>query len=201
MIPDNLLKAVIIPLFTAVLWLPAWGLAESGISGSDGQPGMAGLQENRRDSAGAHPDQPGVEMAATVIPSLPHINALEPSPGKMEFIPLNHVFFDHNKATLNKRSMSILDDAAQYVLLSDNIARIIIHGHANSIAGKDYNDRLSDKRANAVKNYLLKKKIPAELMWVTGWGENDPIDENWIRTGSQRNRRVEIYLVQYRTKE
>jgi len=115
----------------------------------------------------------------------------------MEFIPINHVFFPHDKATLDPRSTKILDDTAQYILLSQKIDRVIIYGHANSIAGSDYNDRLADKRANAVKNYLIKKNIPAELMQVTGWGENDPVDENWTHPGSQRNRRVEIYLVQH----
>ena len=115
----------------------------------------------------------------------------------MALIPLNHVFFAHDKAVLDQNARRILDDAALYIMGSGGIARVIIYGHANSIAGKDYNDRLSDKRANAVRDYLLEKDIPADLIWLHGWGENDPIDENWTREGGRRNRRVEIYLVEY----
>jgi OOP family OmpA-OmpF porin len=183
------------------LWLPLWTYADSEPGGDESQPAITTdvMQEKMPapvPMAETQAEQASTEMSAVTAPPLPRINSLGSSSGTMEFIPLNHVFFDHDKALLNQRSKSILDDAAQYVLLSNNIERIIIHGHANSIAGKDYNDRLSDKRANAVKNYLIKKQVPAELMSVTGWGESDPIDENWTRVGSQRNRRVEIYLVQ-----
>ena len=178
--------------------LPAWTYANPEPAGNGNQPVMATdmMQEKMPAQAMSESEHAVAQTTAMTSPPLPHINSLESSPGAMEFIPLSHVFFDHNRATLSPSSKSILDDAAQYVLLSNNVKRVIIHGHANSIAGKDYNDRLSDKRANAVKNYLIKKKVPAELMWITGWGENDPIDENWTRVGSQRNRRVEIYLVQ-----
>lgn len=181
MIPDKPLKAAIITSILASLWMPAGAYADTETIDGD-TPASAG-------------------MTATATSPLPHINTLESSPRVMQFIPLNHVFFDHNAAVLNQRSKSILDDAAQYILLTDNIERVIIHGHANSVATKDYNDRLSDKRANTVKDYLINKKVPVDLMWVTGWGENDPIDENWMRAGSQRNRRVEIYLVQHNQKE
>jgi outer membrane protein OmpA-like peptidoglycan-associated protein len=158
--------------------------------------------------AGAHPESTSTEVAIGMaeVPTLPiprvdSVDSVESSTESMRFIPLDHVFFDHNKATLDPRSIKILDEAAQYILASNNIKRIIIYGHASSIASKDYNDRLSAKRANAVKNYLLKKKIPAESIWTMGWGEDDPIDENWTRAGSQRNRHVEIYLVQLNPKQ
>jgi len=189
MIPDIYLKAVIIPFFTALLSIPAWVYANPAETGDNTQ------------TAGTSSGTPAAETAAMAPPALPHVNSLESTPRKMVFIPLNHVFFEHNKAALNERSKNILDDAARYVQLSNNIKRIIIYGHANSIASKEYNNRLSDKRANTVKNYLLKKKIPAELVWVMGWGEDDPLDENWTHRGSQRNRRVEIYMVQYSPQE
>ncbi len=128
---------------------------------------------------------------------LPAVSSLDRMAGTMAFIPLNHVFFPHDKSVLDQGAKRILNDAARYIMQSGRTERVIIYAHANSIAGKDYNDRLSDKRANAVRDYLLEQNIPADLIWSHGWGENDPIDENWTREGSRRNRRVEIYIVEY----
>lgn len=200
MIPDKPLKAVIIPFFAAWLWMPIWGFANPEIITGEGQENTATTmaREKPQDTPATSPAEKTVPTTAmAVTPPLPRINSLESSPGKTEFIPLNHVFFDHNRATLDQRSKNILDDAAQYILQSGNIDRIIIHGHTNSIASQSYNDRLSDKRAKAVMDYLKKKDIPEDLMQVIVWGEADPIDENWTRAGRQRNRHVEIYLIQH----
>ena len=200
MIPDKPLKTVIIPFFAASLWIPLWGFANPEMAtGEDQENHATAMTLERPQDTAATP--PGINTANTtamvITPPSPHISSLELPPGALGFTPLNHLFFDHNKATLNQSSKSILDEAAQFILQSDNIDRVIIHGHASNIASQAYNDRLSDKRAFAVRDYLIKKNIPADLMWVMGWGEEDPIDENWTRAGRQRNRHVEIYLIQH----
>ena len=199
MIPDIPAKIVIIPLVAAILAMPLWVHADADTTGDRSLQEPASGEMPGKVSAPPGPisENPTVEMVVDNGTPLPLINTYEPPSVVMKFIPVNHVFFPHDKATLDPRSLKILDDTAQYILLSRKVDRVIIYGHANSIAGSDYNDRLADKRANAVKNYLIKKKIPAELMRITGWGENAPVDENWTHPGSQRNRRVEIYLIQH----
>lgn len=197
MIADNPLKAVIITSLAVLLLLPEGILADPVISDNNAhmEKSSDAMQGRMQKMSESHTNESTAGATIVKKTTLPQINAFATSV-TMEFIPLDQLFFDHNKAILDQRSTKILDNAAQYILLAGNVDRVIIYGHANSIAGTDYNDHLSDKRANAVKNYLINKKVPAELIRISGWGENDPVDENWTRLGSQRNRRVEIYLVQ-----
>ena len=119
------------------------------------------------------------------------------APGELEFITLPHIHFGHGENKLDPEATEILDGAAQFVFENDTtVKRIIIHGHTDDIADQNYNYRLSDRRAYAVWDYLAGKGIPTELMVVTGWGDSRPIDENWTREGRQRNRRIEIQIVQ-----
>jgi outer membrane protein OmpA-like peptidoglycan-associated protein len=199
MIPDIPAKIVIITFVAAILVMPFGAFAETVADENTSSTGPVspGMQEKTPMPAGPQSENPMIDVVVDNGTALSRINTYEPASVLMKFIPVNHIFFPHDKATLNQRSVKILDDTAHYILLSGKVDRVIIYGHANSIAGNEYNDRLADKRANAVKDYLIKKKIPAELMQVTGWGENAPADENWTHPGSQRNRRVEIYLVQH----
>ena len=114
----------------------------------------------------------------------------------LEFITLPHINFGHDDTRLSPQAADILNGAAQFVFENDNtIKRILINGYTNNIADKDYNYRLSDRRAYTVWDYLAGMGVPPELMVVNGWGENSPIDENWTRAGRQRNRHIEIQIV------
>ncbi|MCC6301477.1 MAG: OmpA family protein [Gammaproteobacteria bacterium] len=116
---------------------------------------------------------------------------------RFEFIPLRHVFFDHDRALLDEQARRILDDAALYLRHATGVDRVIIQGHADYTAGEDYNDRLSDRRTDVVRDYLIDQGIAADLLRLGGLGEHTPIDENWTRSGRARNRRVEIYVVRH----
>lgn len=116
---------------------------------------------------------------------------------RFEFIPLRHVFFAHDQDLLDEQARNVLDDAALYLRHATGVDRVIIQGHADYTAGENYNDLLSDRRSNAVRDYLLGQGIAAELVRLGGLGEHTPIDENWTREGRARNRRVEIYIVRH----
>lgn len=116
---------------------------------------------------------------------------------RFEFIPLHHVFFEHDRALLDDRARRTLDDAALYLRYATGVDRVIIQGHADYTADEDYNDRLSDRRTDAVRDYLIEQGIAADLLRFGGLGEHTPIDENWTRSGRARNRRVEIYVVRH----
>ena len=76
-----------------------------------------------------------------------------------------------------------------------NIEAIISTGHTDSIGSDAYNQALSIRRANAVKNYLVSKGIAAERVYVEGKGEKQPVATNKTAEGRAKNRRVEIEVV------
>lgn len=75
------------------------------------------------------------------------------------------------------------------------VKKVIIEGHTDSQGSEAYNQQLSLKRAQAVKNYLISQGIPAERIEAIGLGESQPISENNTPQGRQLNRRVQIKLI------
>ena len=65
-----------------------------------------------------------------------------------------------------------------------------VQGHTDSIGSESYNQTLSEKRANAIMEYLVNKGIDSGTFEVKGYGESDPIDSNETAEGRQKNRRV-----------
>ena len=74
-------------------------------------------------------------------------------------------------------------------------ANFRIEGHTDSVGSKTTNQRLSEKRANAVMDYLVNNGIAAARLTAQGYGEDNPIDSNKTRAGRANNRRVEVKLV------
>jgi OOP family OmpA-OmpF porin len=72
---------------------------------------------------------------------------------------------------------------------------IIAVGHTDSIGSEAYNQRLSVRRAEAVKAYLVSKNIEANRIYTEGKGEKQPVADNKTREGRAKNRRVEIEVV------
>lgn len=112
-----------------------------------------------------------------------------------EFIPLQSVRFAHDADELDERARLILDDVAMLIRHLPGVTRVIVKGHTDSIGGEDYNDTLSDRRAETVHDYLIERGISLHLLQAIGYGYHVPIDEEWTREGRARNRRVEIYIV------
>ena len=103
-------------------------------------------------------------------------------------------FFDFDKATLKPEGRQVLDQvAAQAETI--NLETLIAVGHTDSIGTEEYNQGLSERRANTVKNYLISKGIPADRIYAEGKGETSPVADNSTREGRAQNRRVEIEIV------
>jgi len=117
-------------------------------------------------------------------------------PGPFQFVPLENVYFIHGNDKLTERAQAVLDAIAQHVLRAGEDARLLVRGHADETGSLDYNYRLTDRRAVAVRDYLVERGVPVAQIEVFSRGEINPVDENWIREGRARNRRVELYLVQ-----
>lgn len=103
------------------------------------------------------------------------------------------IHFETGKAVILPDSFAILDEVADVLIQNPNI-RIRIEGHTDSTGSYDLNMRLSQSRADSVKQYLVSKGIDPFRMEAIGYGPSKPIDTNKTASGRARNRRVEIYI-------
>ncbi|WP_028357887.1 outer membrane protein OmpA [Brackiella oedipodis] len=103
-------------------------------------------------------------------------------------------FFDFDKSTIKPEGRNILNQVAQQtnqVVLESVLAT----GHTDSVGTDKYNQGLSERRAAAVKNYLVSQGVPADQIIAQGRGEAQPIADNKTREGRARNRRVEVEII------
>jgi OOP family OmpA-OmpF porin len=103
-------------------------------------------------------------------------------------------FFDTNKAVLKPEAKAKLDDLASKIK-AITLEVIIAVGHTDSDASDAYNQKLSVKRAEAVKAYLVSKGIEANRVYTEGKGEKQPVADNKTKEGKAKNRRTEIEVV------
>jgi OOP family OmpA-OmpF porin len=108
-------------------------------------------------------------------------------------------FFDFDKAVLKPEGKAALDDLGSK-LQGINLEVIIAVGHTDAIGTDAYNQKLSVRRAEAVKAYLLTKGVEANRVYTEGKGEKQPVADNKSTSGRAKNRRVEIEVVGTRTK-
>jgi OOP family OmpA-OmpF porin len=81
-----------------------------------------------------------------------------------------------------------------------NLEVIIAVGHTDAIGGDAYNQKLSVRRAEAVKAYMVSKGIERNRVYTEGKGEKQPVADNKTAEGRAKNRRVEIEVVGTRTR-
>jgi OOP family OmpA-OmpF porin len=103
-------------------------------------------------------------------------------------------FFDFDKAVLKPAGQASLDDLVGK-LKDMNLEVIIAVGHTDSIGTDAYNQKLSVRRAEAVKAYLQSKGVEANRIYTEGKGEKQPVADNKSAAGRAKNRRVEIEVV------
>jgi len=111
-----------------------------------------------------------------------------------ETIRLNNLFFDFNKYNLRNESYAELDRVIQ--LLKNKPTMVIeIAGHTDNVGNDVLNNKLSQDRAVAVKNYLIGKGIQSERIVSKGYGKTKPSTTNETEEGRQMNRRVEFTIL------
>jgi OOP family OmpA-OmpF porin len=103
-------------------------------------------------------------------------------------------FFDFDKAVVKPAGKAKLDDLVAKVK-GINLEVIIAVGHTDSIGSDAYNQKLSVRRAEAVKAYLVSKGIEKNRIYTEGKGEKQPVASNKTKEGRAKNRRVEIEVV------
>ena len=103
-------------------------------------------------------------------------------------------FFDFNKAVLKPEAKAKLDDLTGK-LKGISLEVIIAVGHTDAIGGEAYNQKLSVRRAESVKAYLVSKGIEPNRVYTEGKGKKQPVADNKTAEGRAKNRRVEIEVV------
>jgi OOP family OmpA-OmpF porin len=104
------------------------------------------------------------------------------------------VLFDFDRAVIKPEGKSKLDDLASKVK-GVNLEVIIAIGHADSIGSDEYNQRLSVRRAEAVKAYMVSRGIEPNRVYTEGKGEKQPVASNRTSDGRAKNRRTEIEVI------
>ncbi len=110
-------------------------------------------------------------------------------------ITLGDVLFEFNQADLINGAARNLDPLVK-ALTKDPTQSVIVEGHTDNIGSKEYNLSLSERRADAVKAYLLSQGIAETRVSTEGLGFEFPVASNETNAGRQQNRRVEIILPQ-----
>ncbi len=103
-------------------------------------------------------------------------------------------FFDFDKTTIKPEGQQVLDQIASQVQGME-LETLIATGHTDSTGPAEYNQGLSERRAESVKNYLVNKGVPSDRIYTEGKGETSPVATNSTREGRAENRRVEIEIV------
>jgi OOP family OmpA-OmpF porin len=103
-------------------------------------------------------------------------------------------FFDFDKSVLKPEGKAKLDDLVGKIQ-GINLEVIIAVGHTDSVGSDAYNQRLSVRRAESVKAYLVSKGIEKNRVYTEGKGEKQPVADNKTAEGRAKNRRVEIEVV------
>ena len=103
-------------------------------------------------------------------------------------------FFDFDKSALKPEGRAKLDDLIGKIK-GINLEVIIAVGHTDSVGSNSYNQKLSVKRSESVKAYLVSKGIEKNRVYTEGKGEAQPVADNKTSAGRAKNRRVEIEVV------
>lgn len=112
-----------------------------------------------------------------------------------ESVVLKGVNFETGSDRLTVNARAILNQVADALLATPNV-KVEVGGHSDSQGGDDYNQKLSERRANSVMKYLAGRGIDAGRIAAKGYGEVQPVDTNESADGREANRRVELKVVE-----
>ena len=115
----------------------------------------------------------------------------KPAPKVERTIILDDVLFDFDKSNIKPEAGAILDRLVAF-MKENKVKKAALSGHTDNVGTDAYNKKLSERRVNSVKAYVIKKGVEAGRVSGQGFGESKPIADNKTKEGRAKNRRVEI---------
>ena len=164
---------------------------DAGWTPATAAPGCDGALEAPKAAAPAAAPAPA---AAAPAPAPAKAPAPAPAVAAQKVTYAADAFFDFDKSVLKPEGRAKLDDLVSKIQ-GINLEVIIAVGHTDSIGSDAYNQRLSVRRAEAVKAYLVSKGIERNRVYTEGKGEKQPVADNRTAQGRAKNRRVEVEVV------
>jgi len=145
------------------------------------------------------PAPPMAPPPAAPAPAPAPAPVVAPVPASEKVTYAADAFFDFDKAVLKPEAKTKLDDLVSKTK-EINLEVIIAVGHTDSVGTDAYNQKLSVRRAESIKTYLVGKGLEANRVYTEGKGEKQPVASNKTAEGRAKNRRVEIEVVGTRAK-
>jgi OmpA-OmpF porin, OOP family len=146
------------------------------------------------DTVDACPEEPGeLDSDPDKIGCPRYIRRVK---GSNEIEVLRRIEFEFDKSTILPESYPILDEVVSLLNASPNIKKVRIDGHTDHQGTAEYNQKLSEDRANAVMAYLVQKGIAEGRLTAKGFGLTKPRATNDTDAGRQKNRRVEFHILE-----
>ena len=138
----------------------------------------------------------GTEYAAILacyyLPAKAKVEKAAVESDRTAWVMASDYLFDFDKSVIKKQYYSKLDEIA-VMIKKDPKLKVEVQGHTDSVGSDKYNMGLSKRRANAVRDYLIKKAgIAADRLTAVGFGESKPVAPNTTKEGRAQNRRVEV---------
>lgn len=149
--------------------------------------------------AAASAEAPAPEPAPVPAPAPAPVPVAAAAPTSEKVTFEADTFFDFDKFALKPAGKARLEDLVSKLTGTD-IEVVVATGHTDSVGTDAYNQKLSMRRANAVKAFLVSKGIPADRIFTEGKGESKPVASNKTSEGRAKNRRVDVEVVGNRKK-
>ena len=122
------------------------------------------------------------------------VEVTRPSEGQIDVRLTSDILFDLDSSSLRSDSRQTLRDLAQTFTKYSDINNLEVAGHTDSTGTDAFNERLSQRRANSVRGYLVNQGVSSSRIIARGYGESQPKSSNDSPSGRQLNRRVEIQV-------
>ena len=185
--------------------LPAWGAALGGAGaglgvsqGSDhaSAPEIGGAAAGGILAGGLLGALAGhyfCEEAPVAPPPPPPAAPPPPPPARRKIETLRGPQFDFDKSTLKLEGKRMVDEAIK-VMKDKPTLQVSVEGHTDSVGSDAYNKKLSERRAKAVRDYMVSQGIDASRITTHGFGKSKPVASNETAEGRAENRRVEVVI-------
>lgn len=138
--------------------------------------------------------KPNAVKSDGTVPPLTLDLSLQPMEVKKVFV-FNNIQFRFDSSTIIEASKPIVDEIAATLINNPDLS-VEISGHTCNIGTAAYNLKLSERRAKAVVNYLVKKGVDSSKLTYKGFGLTKPVADNSTNAGRIKNRRVEVKVLE-----